>query len=368
MAPTTFHYFPELPKSIRETIWAAAIRSNQPGAQVFGVYDTSIEAERNLLSEYALGLPRLGNYALGAPFVKDLDDSDDSDSSAGSNDQDDQDDLGILDDQDDSNDSGNCSDGSDGSDGSDSSDISYTNVLTSWVKHNESTYMIDAGLWAACSESRAIIKRWFEKTKNQDVNDKSDIPDVQAATWFIVDGESLPCLTSPRTDLFYLVFPNAKTIDWTRISGLPLSRHSQYRVSHVALTLKSDIWGKWEGKKGQSIVKAASGELWWARNLWFINYDITRRRGAPVRNRNHRHRFYGNGYVFTEVRQCDTDWYVWDGGLSVSDFLTRLEIEVAKYCTKRDKVLVRYRAGSYEYRYIGDRPDIGVLALEKCAS
>jgi hypothetical protein len=397
MALTTFQYFPKLPKGIREAIWATAVRSDHPGVQVFTVYDASVEAEQKLLSEYTLGPPSLGGYALAAPLVGnvgDLDRSDISDSSASPNEQDDQDDQGNQDDQDDrddqddqdnSNDSGNSGDGSDGS---------SNRRIVSWIKGNESTYLIDSGLWSACRESRAMIERRFkvaewgmmpERNKTWDVDDDGDIPDTQAATWFVVDGESPPirCLTRPRTDLFYLIFFDYETIDWKRISGLPLSgspfstsygSHSQYRVSHLAL--ESEFHGGWEGKEGQSVVRAASGELSWARNLWFVNYHITRKTGAPpVTYRRDRHqyrrRFYGNGYTFTEVRPYDTDWYAdgfEDGGSSVSDFLGRLEIEVFKYCTKRDNAQPPYEPGGYDFRYIGHRPEIGILAREKCAS
>ncbi|KAK3293719.1 uncharacterized protein B0H64DRAFT_466363 [Chaetomium fimeti] len=371
--PPTFHYFPKLPKSIREDIWACAIRPNKASAHLFTIYNAGIKRERSLISHHTLNPRRSRGFALAAPPASISDDEDDEEDNGH-----DEDDGNNENDQDYESAEDHESAGDDENDGGDGEEHLRS---ISWVQGNRSTYLMDAGLWAACRESRATIARRFklaewemmlEEDKNweadeaEHVDDKEDLPDAPTAAWFVLEGESVRCLTNPRTDLFLLEALNIDTIDWKRIPGLPLftcRRRSEYRVRHMALNCP--LVAGWHDDEGQQVIKVASGELSWLENLWFINYFLRRREGAPSTSTRERYRFYGNGCIFTEVRHCDWDWYAMPGGISVSEFLVVLESEVASYCSQRDGVRRPYRAGGYDYRYFGDRPEIGVLAYEQ---
>ena len=324
MAPRTFHYFSTLPIADRELIWALAIRPERPSAHVFTIYNARNDTERALLSQHTAGPPPKWEGALAAPLIGTSEDEKDEE---------------------------------------DTHEQQF-----SWVKGNRSAYMIDASLWTACRESRAVIERRFQVEewerkldKKYSIDVREFLPKAPATTWFLSGGEPQRCLTYPRTDLFFLRPLNA---DWDLMYGLPFSignRGVDYPVNHIALA--SDIVpSTWDGPGTECAAQLAAGKLWWLKNLWFVNYSLQRKVGVPPTPE--RRQFHGHDCVFTEVVDGDMDWCDRSGGhVDLYSFLYSLELEVIEILDDEDHPSPNYVV--WDARNIGFKPRVGFLAYEE---
>jgi hypothetical protein len=314
MAPQTFHYFSTLPKADRELIWALAIRPERPSAHVFTLYNAKENTERLLLSQYTAGHPTKPGYALAAPPIGRLED---------------------------------------GKDENDNHEHQF-----SWDRGNRSAYMIDAGLWTACRESRAVIERRFQVVEYQTL----------ATTWLFSSAEPQRCLMDPDADLFFIRPLNPETTDWDSMSGLPLStgeRSVEGAVYHVALA--SDIIpSTWDGPGTECAVNIAAGRLGRLESLWFVNYSLRREVGVTCTPK--RRQFHGHGCVFTEVVEGDMDWYDGSGpdtnkGVHPDDFLDPLEGRVMDVLYDENMPSPDYRL--LDGRSMDYRPSVGILVYEE---
>jgi hypothetical protein len=327
MGSRTFHPFPRLPKELRDAIWAFAIRPNpeRPGAHFFTVFDSSNEDEWSLLSQCSLEHPLVDRCSLAAP------------------------------------------------------------QQSSWVQGNRSAYMIDSGLWRACTESRDAMERRFKVAHWDRIRctmripaEPKDLPDAPATALFTSGGELQRCLTYPKTDLFLLRPFNGETVDWEYLwSPVPFFdlAHNFY-VGHIAIeydpgwlgdadsAMDSEVSWASPGTIGCAI-RAATDQLDWAENLWFVDYRI---RPSPVSGNTpptttSRYHFHGSGCKFTEVRPDDMGWeldHTRPG--DVFRFLEELEEKVGEYFDDTGGYTPGWRPPVPSY---GKTPNIGVLAYEE---
>jgi hypothetical protein len=244
--------------------------------------------------------------------------------------------------------------------------------------------MIDSGLWTACTESRDPIERRFKVAHWDRIrgairipDEPKDLPDAPATALFTSAGELQRCLTYPKTDLFLLRPFNGQTVHWTSLwSPVPFfdQAHNFY-VSHIAIeydprwlgdvnsTMDSyDSWAS-PGTIGCAI-RAATDQLDWAENLWFVDYRI---RPSPVSGTpsttTSRYQFHGGGCKFTEVRQDDIGWeldHTRPG--NVFRFLEELKEKVDAYFYDMGDRSPGWRPS---FSCSGRTPNIGVLAYEE---
>ncbi|KAK4151615.1 hypothetical protein C8A00DRAFT_35707 [Chaetomidium leptoderma] len=338
MKPKTFHSFPRLPKELRDAIWALAIRPEQPSAHFFTIFDSSKDDEWTELSKLAISHPLVSRCSLAAPEC-------------------------VLD--------------------------GPAQRQSSWVRGNRSAYLMDSGLWTACTESREAIRRRFKVAERDMKGAAVDLetyrethPDAPASVSFTSDGERRCCLTHPRTDLFLLRPFNATTANWEYLDiRVPIfglieleGFHVDY-VGHVAIDYDPDwlrgehrdmpMWQySWAspGTIGFAI-RAATDHLSWAENLWFVDYRIRRRPGGVLPTAGSRRQFHGNGCKFTEVQKGDAGWELnnLDWERDIFDFLEELWDRVNEYFHDHgegspysDEPVSHYHA-----------PNVGVLAYEE---
>jgi hypothetical protein len=100
-----------------------------------------------------------------------------------------------------------------------------------------------------------------------------------------------------------------------------------------------DLYVSWssEGSVGCAI-RAATDELRWAENLWFVDYRIQRKPHAlpATTTTTSRHQFHGNSCRFTEVREGDTDWNV-NSDPDIFMFVYDLNDKVDEYFQNQQK-------------------------------
>lgn len=136
-----------------------------------------------------------------------------------------------------------------------------------------------------------------------------------------------------------------------------------FYVSHIAIDYNpqwfedNDVpswiprWVDLHGTVGFAI-RAATGQLEWAENLWFVDYRIRRRLPTATSGRR---TFYGNGCKFSEVRDGDIKWEL-DHSENVFKFLEEVAFEDSRH---------RKEYASEDDSDTYDRPKVGVLAYEE---
>ncbi len=340
MENRTFHQFPRLPKELRDAIWALAIRPDRPSAHFFTVFNCAEDVEWSALSQYSIRHWLWGKCGLAAPACRPLDHH------------------------------------SPGGDEQQQHQQQQQEPQFSWTQGNRSGYLVDSGLWTACTESRAAIERrfnvaeWDIKRETLPFPETHDgFPDSPATASFTSNGEWQCCLTHPKTDLFFLEPFNAETADWKYLdsSVRMFNRHDLFSVGHVAIDYDPGWLGGADylphfdmfasgGTLGFSICTAI--DLRWAENLWLVDYRIRRKRAAcPTPSS--RHQFQGNGCRFTEVQEGDAEWEL-DATRDVFIFLEELWKQVDEYYREREdspsttELITHYPA-----------PEVGILAYEQ---
>jgi hypothetical protein len=330
MESKTFHPFPRLPKELRDMIWALAIRPELPSAHFFTVFNSSYAAEWSALAQYSMRDWHTARCSLAAPRSHPSDDA---------------------------------------------------QQQFSWARGNRSAYLIDSGLWTACTESRDAAERRFkvaewDRKRWDMLRDGPGIgknaPDAPATASFKSNGEWQLCLTHPKSDVFLLRPFDAETVAWYSLPfSVPIfNKYMNYSVSHIALDYdpgwlvdgehlgSDDNWNSL-GTIGCVIRAAAtSNQAHWAKNLWFVDRRLRRRPGALSTTTN-RHQFHGSGCKLTEVRDGDVDWAL-DNARDTFRFLGELARKVDEY--------YEYAARSVELAWANPdhAPGFGVLAYEEC--
>ncbi len=330
MQSQTFHPFPRLPKELRDAIWALAIRPEQPSAHFFTVFDSSNDAEWSALSRVSIRHPLQARCGPATPESHATDESQER--------------------------------------------------QFSWSQGNRSAYLIDSGLWTACTESRNAIERrfkvseWKKTFKNSSTRDIFENPPVApAVVSFTSESEWQCCSTYPKTDVFFLRLFNPTTIDWKFLwSTVPIFQHEEgFFANHIALDydpswfkegkfLPSEVSWEGPGTIGSAITAAAAAR--WAEILWFVDARIKRSPKTALSTTEGRHQFYGDGCRFTEVREGDQGWEL-DNNADVFRFLVELWWKVDDYLRDEepgdgspcsDGPVLHYRT-----------PVVGVLAYEE---
>ncbi|KAK7416730.1 hypothetical protein QQX98_005056 [Neonectria punicea] len=279
MATSTFHHFPELPRELRDLIWAHAVRPARPGAHFFTLFDAKNKAEARRLHEHAVlrDDPKWCNLA--APRCNELEPR-----------------------------------------------------TPSWTASNPSAYLIDGGLWTACKESREVMEKHFDTVAWRqkccaylDVWFTKDRPNAPATGAFTSNGNTQYFTMYPKTDLFCLQPHDVDTINWDDLTVYVPIFHWRYgfQVKHIALEFdpksvylepgeslaSQPISFKYDNYGTAACIARAAEDLWQVEHLWIIDYRLKRRPGTPDEDGSHE--FYGNSGRYVEVppwKRCG--WYV----------------------------------------------------------
>ncbi|KAI0026125.1 hypothetical protein F4780DRAFT_774322 [Xylariomycetidae sp. FL0641] len=247
----TFPQFRRLPPELRDLIWEMALRTDVPGVHFFTTFDR--HPGRDLVT--TLHLPgSLKAGFLGAPRCDEHDPE-----------------------------------------------------FCSWTARNPSTYLFDGNLWKACRESRAVIQRHYRHFEGRGTSRTARVAN------FSVNGERRSFKLFTDLDLFCLQPFSPEESPWKIFP--PRSPLFRRGVKHIALEFEPQWasgcleWGynDWLRNPIGATIMSCSGRI---RNIWFIDYTITRRHGnlASTGHRGNRLTFEGIGCNYVEVREKDPDW------------------------------------------------------------
>ncbi|KAH7152764.1 hypothetical protein EDB81DRAFT_945720 [Dactylonectria macrodidyma] len=339
-----FHRFLELPWELREDIWRLAIRPAYPGVHVFTIYNSRFDKDASLneiqdivtthegYPKTRLAAPRWGSRAIGDTF-------------------------------------------------------NSREHTASWTCNNPSTYLIDAGLWTACKESRFIIERAF--------NSQSWFSDFRSCCddlHVLCEGKELAremaCFkeTDPskrcyftvfsKQDLFYLQPHDLETLDWSGTFDCPnldwLDWPGFRSMSHVAIDY--DVTWAIELVNNDYLNTAMldtlahmavdAGTDGSVEFLWLIDYGMERVSKDPDEDLDKVAVFRQGDRRFVDVDQYRPGvWYdphgaeVHDGRKTTSSF----------YFVDRLNELIDCWTHMEHYEPTGDTPARwGVLACEHC--
>lgn len=319
---TTFHPFPRLPQEIRDLIWekAANFRTEKRGVHFFTVFNSRNEEESAALAEYKLKGP--SRSCLAAPRRKDGE--------------------GF-----------------------------------SWTEGNASMYLLDRGLWTACSDSRAAMMKASVMTmcsksctgcragdyiSSDDTADMAKLHDGPRTAKFVLDGHEQEMIVWPENDLFCLQPYNWNTLSKIRLEHTAISsRHGKLHLRHVAFELPRDeiinLSREHDFQDDEYAPEPSShpmvdriesllgrGRLQNIKNVWLIDYGLERANPRPAARQ-----FCANGLRFIEVTERDDDEWTDRRG----DGRDALEfVEWLKHMTN--------------WQNENSSPEIGVLACEEC--
>lgn len=213
-----FHLFPRLPGELRNLIWDNAVRNtNLPGVHFFS------EGKPLLPHQHFLGY-HLNREAYCAN-------------------------LGMS-----------------------QTPLSVSNRPPSWIEGNKSSYLIDAGMWTACKESRAVMKRRYEKASSK--------------VGFVDRGSEIQCLAIlPRIDLAF--FTSLSFLSFLASARIP---SSGIHCSTNFATKYDPAWGRFAdptiagSRKGS--IHHHGRQIWRlscflahrpeASNFWIVDIRIAR--------------------------------------------------------------------------------------------
>ncbi|KAJ3546304.1 hypothetical protein NM208_g2075 [Fusarium decemcellulare] len=293
----TLHRFGELPKELRDQIWDLAIRPNRPGVHIFKLRDAD---EENIKKENVVNVQssNWGVSRLAAPSCEKYAD------------------IGKI--------------------------HNSSNTALSLKGDNTSTYIMDGGLWTACTESRSAMERnfkfqkWIEKESGCDPRyvrseDTLDMPAMgcfpegdSGNKWFFT--------VLPHRDLFVLQHPSL-ALKWDCIS-LPFgSKLDMYHgMENIAFEFNPE-WGAEENaeKKDDIIrnVMEAILELYHGTKIWILDHNLRRERDASTEDQAEEGAvFYASDRRFREVKRATKGWRYIDyrpGFTTSSDFVSTLE-------------------------------------------
>ncbi|KAK4182904.1 hypothetical protein QBC35DRAFT_509100 [Podospora australis] len=334
MGLTEFTKFGDLPAELRLMIWNMAIRpANEPAAHVFTVFNTESEEEQQANALQSL-IPGSSQCGLAAPR-----------SSSG---------------------------------------------ISSWRDGNPSAYMVDAGLWTACHESRYEMERTYKQSEwrsSQNVYDSPCTSIIRAGG--PTDKEEMHITVRPTTDLFILRPFRGETIDWANLgSKIPFFRRlieANFEAEHIALeydpswmegapepreeeetsegseettTTGSDFLQRSKGMFNCA-ARACSDQVPWAMEMWFVDKSFSRSDLSDKAKQDGfkwRQQFRGNGCTYVEMYSSDVKTK-YEG--SIWDFVDELETGLEEHF---DKV---YASNTQEHpsgRNLPVAPQVHVLA------
>ena len=296
----TFPRFTELPYELREKIWLLSIRDvSTPGIHFFRVHDDPTNDDHNVIFHRS---NRLEDPILAAPQP--------SPERAQKG----------------------CS----------SSDASNP-----WRHNNDSTYLIDSGLWTACKESRALMEKQLKTTEfpkfSKEDRNTDYLADRPATAGFLSPTKTAQELcyftVHPWFDVFVLQNWDTEEFDIPMINCVVPFAQRQYGfmgLGHVGI--------EFDPKHGEKEAVSLAGvifEAWEDRTFFIIDYSARPISHQPASEPS-QICFRGGKYTYVEG----------DASPACFDFITELELAICEI--------------NWE-NYLGDEPyywqtDIAVLA------
>ncbi|KAF5988546.1 hypothetical protein FBULB1_1422 [Fusarium bulbicola] len=269
----SFHYFGRLPPELQAHIWKLSVRPAKPGVHVFSLNSGSNE---NLSTRggNTVASPAPPSYLSAPKWAFDPT----------------------------SNRPRNLRD-----------------TTASWTQNNPSTYLLDSGLWSACSQSRNIIRDKLDETKFLVVRTRAnhqDANDTRLDTLGAYTSQRRSIVVSPKDDLFILQLDHPDAFVWylrdpaipsETPAGAPQLRNVGWQYNPIwATSVRESPWSLSLTYLCCYIVYGVKhGGL---EALWLINYRIKRKYWVPSEeelNEPEPRIFESDGFRFTEVPASD---------------------------------------------------------------
>ncbi|KAL9622766.1 MAG: hypothetical protein Q9160_002884 [Pyrenula sp. 1 TL-2023] len=198
--------------------------------------------------------------------------------------------------------------------------------LFSLTANNPSAYLQDGGLWTACRESRAAMKRSQKKrdwsgatcTSAKDIHNRNTVNSHKSMSgyfnnngirqYFAIGPNDLVCFQPDGFDEFDFgnTMPFFKTPYW-----------KPNFLQHFAFEFDSN-WSYPEDesphdfcwRQGGVFESIGMATVWEGIHIWLIDYGIQRDTSSPSNSaiRNNRQAFYGSGCRYVEVQASDPEW------------------------------------------------------------
>ncbi|KAF6825028.1 hypothetical protein CMUS01_09983 [Colletotrichum musicola] len=264
----------------------------------------------------------------------------------------------------------------------------------SWVKDNPSTYLVDAGLWTACRESRAVMETRFRtaywrKKRQRRRKRKSGRRPSTISMYRHEDGPGLACFRQGNEDWTCAVFPHR---DLFCFRGVPAASVDV----HYDLGWHSPFGSRWLGFGGLRRVAFEFDETWTfdhgkdrikdlvglddprgvfletldqivesegtsGMRLFLIDYGLRLKPGASAWQTFHGEGFHGEGCRLIDHCEEDLDWKR-SAGRGAWKFLHEIENWGEAYWSRHNE---RVTCPGSEFSSVWVSSYITVLACER---
>ncbi|SPJ81819.1 uncharacterized protein FTOL_09224 [Fusarium torulosum] len=242
----SFQYFKSLPVELQREIWCSAVRPTNPGVQIFSLRSDDRSQSHE---DGAQEAPWADTYYLTAPQWA---------FSPGSN-----------------------------------QFSSFDEATASWTENNPSTYLIDSGLWNACSLSRRVMRDKLGPTQPIMLRTRVSYGscNVEASTSESVVSQQRSIIVTPSQDLFILQLDYPYMFNWSlfddfipddRLSGPMPMRHVgwQYHPTWASSLRESP----WIGSLHSLCCYIVYGVRFRGlERMWLMNYRIKRKNWVPTK-------------------------------------------------------------------------------------
>lgn len=249
--------------------------------------------------------------------------------------------------------------------------------ITPQIRHNPSAYLIDAGMWTACKDSRLIMQKHLKRQTWDYVRNQAKHKTKTTATAYFTGGstaDDLHIYIVPHQDLIVLQPQNLKTLDLASLAPLiPFSSIQGYSgLKNIGIEFQPK-WGRHVATdRLWSVTSTTSIDMLFDKvpvdaldvtMVWIIDYNLSiSKRTSQDQDKfcmQPGRRFFANGLELVEVK-CD--YPVAEYYQSAPDsvrFMAMLQETIDDNETKCLDGMAHY------VPYLPMRCDFGVLACEE---
>ncbi|KAL7800276.1 hypothetical protein V8C37DRAFT_364721 [Trichoderma ceciliae] len=275
--PSTFHRFGDLPQELRIEIWKHVVRRRCPAVSMFSLHgDPSLLAFSKSSGKFfdlAAGPPRCAPKPVKYGWLFTTEET----------------------------------------------------VAPSWDAHNPSLYLIDSGLWNACRESHALIRRLYgvdvwesihsilrHKLRSCNEHPQARLGGPARARFVDGNGEDRYFAVLPNTDLFYFQPRHLQAFKWQQLIPFGKDKLKISLLKNIALEL-DPAWGVGLATAtpqdiarhpAMNFFAVMAVQVSYVTTIWLVDYRLKRKAIAPTLRQatgKEGRIFYGSNCRFVEV-------------------------------------------------------------------